>query len=66
MIKTSPGARLGIAVASDGDVKSIPFNVKDWNNVTLIQTIQNKKDIKNKNKYNIRSPCEWYQKQLNE
>lgn len=35
MMKMSPGARLGIAVAIAGEVFSIPIKKRDWNKVTL-------------------------------
>lgn len=35
MKNVNPGARFGIAFAIEGDVRFIPFNIKDLNIVTL-------------------------------
>lgn len=43
MKNMNPGARFGIAVAIAGEVRLIPFRIKDWNNVTL----KHKQVIKN-------------------
>lgn len=40
MKNVNPGARFGIAFAIAGEVRLIPFNINDWNMVTLNQKQQ--------------------------
>ena len=44
MMKISPGARFGMAVAIAGEVRLIPFRNRDWNKVTLWNKHKKKKN----------------------